>query len=318
MISEGRVALDGVVLTTPATILSSLKGITVDGAPVAAPTAARLFRFHKPTGVLTAERDPAGRATIYDKLSKDLPRLVPVGRLDLNTEGLLLMTTDGELKRQLELPSTGVERSYRARAYGPITQEQLEGLMEGIEIEGVRYGSIDANLERRTGTNTWIQMRLKEGKNREVRRVLEHFGLKVSRLIRTSYGPFGLGDLLPGAVEEIPQHELVAFRKALNSPGGLPEAGAWTKASAPIAPKQPANASRRGAGRVTPAGEAPRVVRSSGRVEGGRPVRAAEDKPRVETAAPVARPPRPKPKPGWAKPKSQRPGAKAPPRGGKR
>ncbi len=334
MITDGRIALDGVVLTTPATILPSLRGVTVDGNPVAAPTAARLFRFHKPTGVLTAERDPAGRATIYDRLSKDLPRLVPVGRLDLNTEGLLLMTTDGELKRQLELPSTGVERSYRARAYGPITQEQLEGLMEGIEIEGVRYGSIDANLERRTGTNTWIQMRLKEGKNREVRRVLEHFGLKVSRLIRTSYGPFALGDLAPGAIEEIPQNDLVAFRKALDRPGGLPEAGEWTKPSAPIAPKKPtppANMSRRGAGRVSPADDERKVIRSSGRVEGGRPVRAATGQPARTSAgqqrgttpakagddASAARPPRPKPKPGWAKPKSKRPGAKPAPRGGK-
>ncbi len=215
MIAEGRVARDGVALDTPATILTSLKGITVDGKPVAAPTATRLFRYHKPVGLLTAERDPKGRPVIYDRLPPDLPRVVPVGRLDLNTEGLLLLTTDGELKRQLELPATGVPRSYRARAYGPITQGRLEELMLGIEIEGVRYGSIDANLERRTGTNVWIQMTLSEGKNREVRRVLEHLGLKVSRLIRTAYGPFELGDLPAGAVEEVRQNELVDFRKSL-------------------------------------------------------------------------------------------------------
>lgn len=215
MIAEGRIALDGVTIETPATLLKSLTGVTVDGKPVKPPTAARLFRYHKPTGLLTAERDPKGRPTIYDRLPKGLPRLMPVGRLDLNTEGLLLLTTDGELKRQLELPSTGVTRSYRARAYGNVTQAQLEALMMGIEIEGVRYGSINANLERRTGANVWIELSLAEGKNREVRRVLEHLGLKVSRLIRTSYGPFVLGDLPAGGVDEIKQHELVAFRKSL-------------------------------------------------------------------------------------------------------
>ena len=223
MITAGRVALNGVVVETPATILPNLKGVTVDGLAVAAPEPTRLFRFHKPAGTLTAERDGAGRPTIYDRLPKDLPRLIPVGRLDLNTEGLLLMTTDGELKRRLELPATGVERTYRARAYGEISQQQLEELMMGIEIEGVRYGPINANLERRTGTNTWIEMTLTEGKNREVRRVLEHLGLKVSRLIRTRYGPFNLLDLPEGEVEEIRQHELVAFRKTLaNKPVSKP------------------------------------------------------------------------------------------------
>lgn len=216
LIEAGRVALNGVAIDTPATILKSLAGITVDGEPVAAAEPTRLFRYHKPTGLLTAERDPKGRPTIYDRLPKDLPRLVPVGRLDLNTEGLLLLTTDGELKRELELPATGVPRSYRARAYGPITQGQLEDLIEGVTIEGVRYGSIDANLERRTGTNVWIEMTLAEGKNREVRRVLEHLGLKVSRLIRTSYGPFHLGNLAPGAVEEVRQADMEVFQKDLS------------------------------------------------------------------------------------------------------
>ena len=215
MIEARRIAIGGVPIETPATILKSLKGVTVDGNPVKEPEAARLFRFHKPTGLLTAERDPKQRPTIYDRLPPDMPRVVPVGRLDLNTEGLLLLTTDGELKRQLELPSTGVPRTYRARAYGAISQDTLESLIDGIEIDGVRYGSIDANLERRTGTNTWIELKLAEGKNREVRRVLEHLGLKVSRLIRTAYGPFPLGDLPIGAVDEIRQHDLVAFRKTL-------------------------------------------------------------------------------------------------------
>jgi 23S rRNA pseudouridine2605 synthase len=164
---------------------------------------------------LTAANDPKGRATIYDRLPKGLPRLMPVGRLDFLTEGLLLLTNDGELKRQLELPRTGVVRTYRARAFGNVTQAQLEDLSEGIMIDGVRYGSIDANLERRTGRNCWLEMSLTEGKNREVRRVLEHLGLQVSRLIRTSYGPFTLGGLEPGQVDEIGQVELDEFRRTL-------------------------------------------------------------------------------------------------------
>jgi 23S rRNA pseudouridine2605 synthase len=221
MITDGRVALNGVVLDTPATVLPSLDGVTVDGEPVARPEPARLFLYHKPTGLLVTEHDPRGRPTIYDRLYKggvgDLPRLVPVGRLDLNTEGLLLLTTDGGLKRELELPATGVERSYRARAYGPVTQAQLEDLMEGVEIEGVRYGPINANLERRTGANTWIELTLTEGKNREVRRVLEHLGLQVGRLIRTRYGPFVLGDLPAGAIGEVRQADLTAFRQTLTT-----------------------------------------------------------------------------------------------------
>jgi 23S rRNA pseudouridine2605 synthase len=225
MIEERRIAIDGVAIEKSATLLTSLHGVTVDGKPVKAPAPARLFRFHKPTGLLTAARDPKGRPTIYDRLPPALPRLMPVGRLDMNTEGLLLLTTDGELKRQLELPSTGVERSYRARVFGEISQEQLEELITGVEIEGVRYGSIDANLERRTGRNGWVEMKLTEGKNREVRRVLEHLGLQVSRLIRTAYGPFVLGDLPAGAVDEVRQHDLVAFRKELKSPSGQRQAG---------------------------------------------------------------------------------------------
>ncbi|MDF8333445.1 pseudouridine synthase [Novosphingobium sp. HBC54] len=221
MIAEGRVALDGEVLTTPATVLKGLKGVTVDGNPVAAASATRLFMFHKPSGLITAERDPAGRATIYTALRNALPpgagRVMPVGRLDLNTEGLLLLTNDGELKRAMELPINGVPRTYRARTFGAVTQAQLEELIHGIEIEGVRYGAINANLERSAGHNKWIELTLTEGKNREVRRVLEHIGLEVSRLLRTRYGPFDLGDLPRGAVEEIPQAIVERFRKALKT-----------------------------------------------------------------------------------------------------
>jgi 23S rRNA pseudouridine2605 synthase len=215
MIEEGRIALNGEKLTTPATILTDLAGVTVDGKPVRPPAAARIWRFYKPAGCLTAANDPKGRPTIYDRLPAGLPRVMPVGRLDFMTEGLLLLTNDGELKRQLELPKTGVVRRYRARAFGDITQDQLEELAEGVEIEGIRYGSIDANLERRTGRNTWIELALTEGKNREVRRVLAYLGLQVSRLIRTSYGPFALDELEPGQVAEVQREDLFRFRQTL-------------------------------------------------------------------------------------------------------
>lgn len=296
MIAEGRIALNGTVLTTPATLLRSLTGVTVDGNPVAAPAPARLFAFHKPPGLLTTERDPGGRRTIYDALPRDLPRVVPVGRLDLNTEGLLLLTTDGGLKRQLELPSSGVERSYRARAYGAITQAQLEELIEGIEIDRIRYGQIDANLERRTGANVWIELTLTEGKNREVRRVLEHLGLRVSRLIRTRYGPYLLGDLPPGEVVEIRQHDLVAFRKALALP---PER---RKAEAPevITPAVNRAARRAEAAKMREEAEAERPQRrpAAAPKPKAKPRRAGDarpSRPPVEAAAPTERPRRVKP-----------------------
>lgn len=223
MIADGRIKLNNVVLTTPATVLPNLRGVTVDDQPVKAAEAARLFAFHKPGGLITAERDPAGRPTIYNALRNAMPadagRVMPVGRLDFNTEGLLLLTNDGELKRAMELPSSGIPRKYRARTFGDITQNELENLIEGIEIDGMRYGKIDANLERSTGRNQWIELTLTEGKNREVRRVLEHLGLEVSRLLRTSYGPFELLDLPRGAVVEIRQVEVERFRKELRIGG---------------------------------------------------------------------------------------------------
>jgi 23S rRNA pseudouridine2605 synthase len=215
MIAEGRIALNGEKLTTPATLLGDLSGVSVDGKPVRAASAARLFRFYKPQATLTAAHDPKGRPTIYDRMPKGLPRLIPVGRLDFMTEGLLLLTNDGGLKRQLELPKTGVVRTYRARAYGRVTQAELEQLAEGVTIDGIRYGSINANLERRTGSNCWIELSLTEGKNREVRRVLAHLGLQVSRLIRTAYGTFTADGLDAGGIAEVPEAELEAFRGSL-------------------------------------------------------------------------------------------------------
>ncbi|TRW17770.1 pseudouridine synthase [Glacieibacterium frigidum] len=217
MIEEGKIALKGTVLTTPATIVTSLEGITVEGREVAPIEATRLFRFHKPSGFLTTARDPGGRPTIFDVLPPGLPRLVPVGRLDMNTEGLLLMTTDGGLKRALELPVNAVSRRYRVRAFGEISQAALETLIEGITIDGMHYGPIDADIERRTGANLWLTMRLTEGKNREIRRVLEFLGLQVSRLIRTAYGPFELGDLPVRDADEIPAAAIATLRKGLGA-----------------------------------------------------------------------------------------------------
>lgn len=299
MISEGRVALNGEVLTTPATILASLHGVTVDGNPVRAAEAARLFRYHKPPGLLTAARDPAGRPTIYDRLPSGLPRLMPVGRLDMNTEGLLLLTTDGELKRQLELPSTGVRRAYRARAFGTISQEQLEDLIHGITIEGVRYGAIDANLERRTGRNQWIEMTLTEGKNREVRRVLEHFELQVNRLIRIAYGPFILGDLPPGGVSEIRPQDLAEFRRKPGAAEVMPQtAGRTISPTRPVRPARPRPSS--------PSPLAEERFRERGSSASAAPKtqsRPTKPKPTPQAEGPTEKPARPKRGPGWAKAK---------------
>ena len=221
MIGEGRVAIDGLIVETPATFLTELRGVTVDGKPVGKAAPTQMFAFNKPTGLITAERDPTDRATIYtalrNALPKDTPRLMPVGRLDVNTEGLLLLTNDGGLKRAMELPSSKIPRTYRARTFGDISQNQLEDLMDGVTIEGINYGAIDANLERSSGRNKWIEMTITEGKNREIRRVLEHLGLQVSRLIRVAYGPFELDDLPRGAAAPIRKHDLEHFQAQLKS-----------------------------------------------------------------------------------------------------
>ena len=207
LIEAGRVALNGKVLTTPAVKVEAGDILTVDGAVVSEAEPARLFRYHKPVDLVTSHKDPQGRPTVFEALPKGLPRLISVGRLDINSEGLLLLTNDGGLARALEMPETGVVRRYRARARGRVTQERLDTLKKGITVEGVRYGAIEATLDKAKegpqGANLWITVVLAEGKNREVRRVLEALGLKVNRLIRLSYGPFALGTLMPGEVEEV-------------------------------------------------------------------------------------------------------------------
>ena len=202
-IADGRVKLDGEVLTSPAVTVTVASVIEVDGKPLPAEAPARLFRFHKPTGYLTAARDPDGRKTIADLIPTELPRLMPVGRLDMNSEGLLLLTNDGALKRQLELPTTGWQRRYRVRVHGDVDEAKLTSLIDGITIDGFDYGPIEATLERTLGKNAWLNVALREGKNREIRRVMEHFGWPVNRLIRVSFGPFHLGNLPKAEVDEI-------------------------------------------------------------------------------------------------------------------
>ena len=203
MIADGRVAVNGSRIDSPALNVTASDAITVDGKPVSAPEAPRLWLYHKPAGRVTTTRDEAGRPTIYDDLPEDMPRVMSVGRLDLNSEGLLLLTNDGGLKRRLELPSTGWLRRYRVRVHGAPKDEDFAPLRDGVTIEGTRYLPMQIALDRQQGRNAWLTVGLREGKNREIRRAMEGIGLQVNRLIRLSYGPFQLGKLAPGAVEEI-------------------------------------------------------------------------------------------------------------------
>jgi 23S rRNA pseudouridine2605 synthase len=202
-ITEGRVTVNGRVINSPALDVTATDVVTVDGKPLPPRERTRLFLYHKPRGLMTTHADPEGRPTVFDHLPEGLPRLISIGRLDFNTEGLLLLTNDGGLARVLELPDTGWLRRYRVRAHGEVTQGQLDQLKEGIEVDGVKYGSIDATLERDQGANVWLVFAIREGKNREVRNVLAHLGLEVNRLIRVSYGPFQLGEIAEGLVEEV-------------------------------------------------------------------------------------------------------------------
>jgi len=207
-IAAGRVAVNGEVLTSPARVVTQADRITVDGKPLPERQDTRLWRYNKPRGLVTSHKDPRGRKTVFDALPPDLPRVISVGRLDINTEGLLLLTTDGALARHLELPDTGWLRRYRVRAHGSIKQDALDALRQGVTIDGVRYGPVEARLDREQGSNLWLTISLREGKNREVKRIAEHLGLTVNRLIRVSFGPFALGELAEGAVDEIKRRVL--------------------------------------------------------------------------------------------------------------
>jgi 23S rRNA pseudouridine2605 synthase len=208
-IAEGRVSVNGEVLASPARDVTQRDRILVDGKELPAAEPPRLWRYHKPKGLVTTHADPQGRPTVFDKLPEHLPRVVSVGRLDVNTEGLLLLTNDGALARHLELPATGWLRRYRVRAHGTIAQEALDRLKDGVEIGGVRYGPIEATLDKVQGSNVWLSIGLREGKNREVRTILDHLGLTVNRLIRVSFGPFQLRELEPGDVEPVKRRVLI-------------------------------------------------------------------------------------------------------------
>jgi 23S rRNA pseudouridine2605 synthase len=220
LIAEGRVTVDGEKLSTPAVKVKPGAKITVDGKPVKAPERARLWRYHKPKGLVTTHRDEKGRPTVFEQLPPAMPRVISVGRLDYNSEGLLLLTNDGELARKLELPASGWLRRYRVRVFGKLTQEDMSGLLKGVEIDGVKYQPVEAKLDRQQGGNAWATIALKEGKNREVRRLMENIGVKVNRLIRVTFGPFHLGQLKEGEVDEIPTK---AFREAL----GIKKGAGW-------------------------------------------------------------------------------------------
>ncbi len=204
LIGEGRVKLNGELVTSPALNVTENDLVSVDDKPLAQPEAARMWRYHKPSGLVTTHKDEKGRPTVFAGLPKSMGRVVSVGRLDFNSEGLLLLTNDGDIARRMEMPAAGWTRVYRVRLFGKVTQAELDRLAEGTVIDGVKYGPIIADLERAKGVYAWARVSLKEGKNREVKRVMESLGLKVARLIRTSYGPFQLGHLPEGQVEEIP------------------------------------------------------------------------------------------------------------------
>jgi 23S rRNA pseudouridine2605 synthase len=208
-IEQGRVAVNGKALTTPAYVVKPGDDVSVDSKSLPQAEAPRLWRYHKPKGLVTSHKDPQGRKTVFEALPPELPRVVSVGRLDLNTEGLLLLTTDGELARHLELPSTGWLRRYRVRAHGKVGQADLDKLAKGMTIDGVQYGPVEARIDREQGSNVWLTLGLREGKNREVKRLAESLGLTVNRLIRISFGPFALGDLPSGEVSEIKQRVLM-------------------------------------------------------------------------------------------------------------
>jgi 23S rRNA pseudouridine2605 synthase len=355
LIAEGRVSLNGRLLDTPAVKIGPGDVLRVDGAAVGAAEPTRVWRYHKPSGLVTTHRDPAGRPTVFDALPAHLPRVISIGRLDLNSEGLLLLTNDGALARALELPSSGWVRQYRARAYGRTTQAQLDTLKDGVTVEGVVYGPILARLDKvqrkagapvESSANVWISVSLAEGKNREVRRVLESIGLKVNRLVRLAYGPFALATLATGQVEEVGprviREQLAAFIAPENLPTGSAPTGPGA-ATVRATSRQGAGAS---VGPLTARAEpAPKKVYKAGWARPkanvsphAKPVAKSKPKsrhaneaggpatllsPRAVKTAAAARRPKPAPanaagpKPPSSKPPSSKPGAPRRPGGGK-
>ena len=292
LIGLGKVAVNGKILDTPATLVTRDDVITVDGKPIGSAEATRVWRYHKPAGLVTSHNDPGGRPTVFDALPSGLPRVISVGRLDLNTEGLLLLTNDGELSRALELPSTELVRQYRARARGRVSQLQLDSLKDGVTVDGVRYGPIEATLDKAKDSegnapaNLWISVSITEGKNREVRKVLEHLGLTVNRLIRLAYGPFQLGTLPTGSVEEVGPRVIREMLAQHIRPENLPT-GNTVSTPAPIPGRRtsaPINKGSSGSAISDPSRK-PSRVRAAGAAADAAAERAA----------------RPQKKAGWAK-----------------
>ena len=293
LIGLGKVAVNGRILDTPATLVTRDDVITVNGKPIAAAQATRVWRYNKPVGLLTSHNDPQGRPTVFDALPSGLPRVISVGRLDINTEGLLLLTNDGELSRALELPETALVRQYRARARGRVTQAELDRLKDGVTVDGVRYGPVEATIDKATtkedgsqAANLWISVQIAEGKNREVRKVLESVGLTVNRLIRLAYGPFQLGTLATGSVEEIGPRVIRELLGEHIRPDNLPE-GNTVATPAPVPGRRtstPKVAGVSGSAMSDPSRKPSRV-------------RAAEDA-HVQGVERANRPPK---KAGWAK-----------------
>src|SRR3954447_252835 len=252
-IAARRVMLNGETITSPALNVTGADKIVVDGKPLPGVERTRLFLYHKPRGLVTTTADPQGRPTIFGALPNELPRLISVGRLDLSTEGLLLLTNDGGLARALELPATGWLRRYRVRAHGKVTQAQLDELRDGVTVDGTNYGPIEATLDREQPSNVWITFAIREGKNREVRNVLRHLGLHVARLIRVSFGPFQLGELAEGAIEEVPTRvlrdqlgEKLARAAGVNFSAPIVQRKAEAVAAAPFPARNPVKQAERG------------------------------------------------------------------------
>ena len=319
-ITEGRVAVNGAVIASPALNVSASDRINVDGKALPTRERTRLFLYNKPRGLLTTRNDPQGRPTIFDALPKDLPRLISVGRLDLNTEGLLLLTNDGGLARVLELPETGWLRRYRVRAHGRVTQQQLDSLRNGVEVEGVRYGAIEATLDREQGANVWLTFAMREGKNREVKNVLGHLGLHVNRLIRVSFGPFQLGELKDGEIEEVKARVLrdqIGERIAAISGADFSTPQMDRRKAADAAPERPASRENKSKSKI----ESRKPQASGGRIEAThKPRRDGRDAPPSRSASPTSRSERgrsrnaPRP-PGRSKKTNGKPRLSLPPKG---
>ncbi|MCI4679885.1 pseudouridine synthase [Rhodoblastus acidophilus] len=308
-IEQGRVAVNGKTLTTAAKNITDKDKVTVDGKPLSTRERTRLFLFHKPRGLVTTDRDPEGRATVFDYIAEKnphLPRLMSVGRLDINTEGLLLLTNDGGLARVLELPSTGWLRRYRARANGDTDQARLDTLAKGVTIDGIDYAGVEARLDRVQGANVWITLGLREGKNREVKRLLEHLGLATNRLIRLSYGPFQLGEMAEGVVEE------VRTRVLAEQLGGSLAEQAGVDFDGPVVDRTPEPERADPRERTGPRPKRPRQESVRPRQESERPRQAGErprpdrERPRQDRERPLSERATKKAQPGTEKPRARK------------